>query len=126
MKQLKTKWLKDKLHWLEEETKQWIEFTDSELMRRSFELEDRIKLLENKLELASTPSDALEILKEKLSNSPNFSHGWHCNIAMACSDTFISSCIDSEELHRLSNETASRFMKLAFDIVTSNDMLSSE
>lgn len=51
----------------------------------------------------------------------SLAHGWHCNIAMACYDE-IREALDEvphEQAHIISNEVASRFMKLCFDVETS-------
>lgn len=63
-----------------------------------------------------TTKEAFAVLAEALKEDNNFAHGWHCNIAM--------SCYDAGATHKVANEGASRFMKLCFDVDTSNDMLS--
>jgi len=60
--------------------------------------------------------NAMETLSKAFREDPEYAHSWHCNLAMACKDAGAS--------HDVGNEAASRFMKLAFDADTSNDMLS--
>ena len=58
---------------------------------------------------------SLTILKHAMKDDPDYAHGWHCNIAMMC--------FDAGSPHAIANDAASRFMKLAFGVETSNDML---
>jgi hypothetical protein len=48
----------------------------------------------------------------------SYAHSWHCNIAMMCHDVLRGYGLDSDTAHRLGNDTASRFMKLCFDVKT--------
>ena len=52
----------------------------------------------------------------------SYAHSWHCNIAMMCHDAFIDADIVDEhctdDILKVSNEAASRFMKLCFDVET--------
>jgi len=52
----------------------------------------------------------------------SYAHSWHCNIAMAVYDSFGNEpelqVISHEAAHSMSNEAASRFMKLCFDVDT--------
>jgi len=60
--------------------------------------------------------EAMKTLKEAFQEDPEYAHGWHCNIAMACKDAGSD--------HEVGNEAATRFMRQLFDVETSNDMLS--
>jgi hypothetical protein len=60
---------------------------------------------------------AMNTLSEAFKNDPDYAHSWHCNIACMAMDAGAS--------HEVANEGASRFMKLAFDVVTS-DSISNE
>ncbi len=67
---------------------------------------------------------AMKALSQNLSNDDSYAHSWHCNIAMSFIDSFPNETpIPYEERHRIANEAASRFMKLAFDVEPNNDML---
>ncbi len=75
-----------------------------------------------------TTKQAFEVIKQAMiDDSPSakggYAHAWHCNIAMMCSDAMQSHkdiTIDtSTALHEASNDAASRFMKLCFDVDTS-------
>ena len=59
---------------------------------------------------------AMEVLSQRLKDDPDYAYSWHCNIAMACYDSMND--IDHEDRHTVSNEAASRFMKMAFDVDT--------
>lgn len=52
----------------------------------------------------------------------SYAHSWHCNIAMAFSDTLHEADIVDEycldEIHQVCNDAASRFMKLCFKVET--------
>lgn len=64
----------------------------------------------------------MDKLREAMIDDPSYAHGWHCNLAMAFSDELHSN--ESSDAHVICNDAASRFMKLCFDVETSNDMLS--
>ena len=74
--------------------------------------------------------DAINVLMKAFQNDPDYAHSWHCNIAGMCYDAMNNNepnvllpIIPEDQISRISNDAASRFMKLAFDVVTSNDML---
>ena len=53
----------------------------------------------------------------------SYAHSWHCNIAMMCSDAIHAAENDpvsstSKHIHNISNDAASRFMKLCFGVET--------
>jgi hypothetical protein len=58
-----------------------------------------------------TPAEAITILKTAMKADPHYAWSWHCNIAMAAYDAGVSL--------KIANFGAARFMKLAFDIDTS-------
>jgi len=66
--------------------------------------------------------EAFEMLKAAMQDDSGYAHGWHCNIAMMCYDAMHAAdivdenCVD--EIHSTSNDAASRFMKLCFDVKT--------
>ena len=78
-----------------------------------------------------TPKEAIEVLVEAFKNDPEYAFSWHCNIAMMCQDSMNdhaeksihSKAVWWSNFHEASNDAASRFMKLAFDVETSQDML---
>jgi hypothetical protein len=52
----------------------------------------------------------------------SYAHGWHCNIAMAVYDSFEHiDKISKNRKHEIGNEAASRFMKILFDVETTNE-----
>lgn len=53
---------------------------------------------------------AMTVLKEAFKQDPDYAHSWHCNIACMV--------MDAGADHKVANDGASRFMKLAFDINT--------
>ena len=67
---------------------------------------------------------AMSALKQAMRDDPDYAHGWHCNIAMACYDSMSKGTEERDDSEsyknrrRDSNEAASRFMKLCFDVVT--------
>ena len=74
-------------------------------------------------------SEAFEIIKQAMiDDNPNqsgsYAHTWHCNIAMMCSDAICSTnitdlgVISYDAVRKISNDAASRFMKLCFDVET--------
>jgi hypothetical protein len=77
-------------------------------------------------------AEAMEVIKQAMiddgpSELGSYAHSWHCNIAAMCSDAIHASGIasnDSNELiHEASNDAASRFMKLCFDVETGDGSL---
>ena len=67
---------------------------------------------------------AFEVLQKALQEDPSYAHSWHCNLAMSFKDSFLKGDrMSPESQHRVGNEGASRFMKLCFNVVTSNEML---
>ena len=70
-------------------------------------------------ETTITTMGAMDALRQAFKDDPDYAHSWHCNIAMACYDSFPEVATDCEKYqHEISNEAASRFMKLAFDVDT--------
>ena len=53
---------------------------------------------------------AMSTLKKAMIKDPDYAWGWHCNIAVMAQDAGVS--------HKVSNDGAARFMKLAFDVDT--------
>ena len=67
----------------------------------------------------ATITKELEAIKKAFQEDPELAHSWHCNIAMACYDSIPPQEEGSDLIpHDVANEAASRFMKLAFDVVT--------
>lgn len=74
--------------------------------------------------------EAFETIKQAMiddnpSELGSYAHSWHCNIAMMCSDAIHAGGKDpikstSKHIHNISNDAASRFMKLCFDVETKN------
>jgi len=74
----------------------------------------------------SDTAQAFETLRKALLNDDSFAHAWHCNLAMSFYDSMPMESFwfpDKSKHHAMANEGASRFMKLCFNIETSNDML---
>ena len=57
---------------------------------------------------------AVKTLSEAMENDPDYAHGWHCNLAVCAQDAGAT--------YDQGNDTASRFMKLAFGVTTSNEV----
>lgn len=74
--------------------------------------------------------EAFEVIRQAMiddnpSEQGSYAHSWHCNIAMACYDAIKDSHNDKQihthyEAHEVANDAASRFMKMCFDVETSN------
>jgi len=70
--------------------------------------------------------EAFEVIKcAMIDDSPSepgsYAHSWHCNIAMACFDAIKASDknqIGNKTASEISNDAASRFMRLCFDVET--------
>jgi len=62
----------------------------------------------------------LEMVKDEPSKQGSYAHSWHCNIAMMVYDSIMSEAkFSSKELaHKIGNESATRFMKLCFEVDT--------
>ena len=77
-----------------------------------------------------TVKQAMDVLKQAMiddnpSEKGSFAHSWHCNIAAMCTDAIyfetkglIHNCLQSDDVLKISNEAAARFMKCAFDVET--------
>jgi hypothetical protein len=64
--------------------------------------------------------DAMSALKKFMQKNPDYAHGWHCNISMAFY-RILPSGADLNTRHSSANKAASLFMRLVFDIETSNE-----
>jgi len=71
--------------------------------------------------------NAMDVIKQSMiddipSKKGSYAHGWHCNIAMMCYDAILDKdkSVGHTMAYKMGNEAASRFMKLAFDVVTTN------
>jgi len=72
--------------------------------------------------------EAFKVMQQAMADdSPSeggsYAHSWHCNIAMSCYDAMIKEWGDvgdiiHEDIHRIANDAASRFMKTCFDVET--------
>lgn len=72
-------------------------------------------------------ADAFEIIKKAMkddnpSEGGSYAHSWHCNIAMSVFDTLSRDITNNpypdDFKHVISNEAATAFMKLCFDVDT--------
>ena len=74
-------------------------------------------------------SKAFEVIKASMikdgpSEPGSIAHSWHCNIAMMCYDAirdhkpFNVHDKDHNDVLRVGNDAASRFMKICFDVET--------
>ncbi len=63
---------------------------------------------------------AMKTLKKAMKKDSAYAYSWHCNVAMMCYDAIQHELhiTDHYDAHRVGNEAASRFMKLAFDVDT--------
>ena len=69
-------------------------------------------------------AEAFETIKQAMiddepSKPGSYAHSWHCNIAMMCYDAMLECPGDGHDHHAIANDAASRFMKLCFDVETS-------
>ena len=65
---------------------------------------------------------AMDVLRKEMAADNglgSYAHGWHCNIAMMCHDAMLDAP-DYTDTHAIGNDAASRFMKLCFDVKTTN------
>ena len=75
-----------------------------------------------------TVEQAMNRLKLEMQDTElgSYAHSWHCNIAMMCSDAIANKTYDAPYgydhalTHKISNDAASRFMKLCFGVDTKN------
>ena len=79
---------------------------------REFELEQQLKFTDIE--------SAMDVLKKAFEKDPDYAYSWHCNVAMACYDTIMrrSEGISHERAHEISNDAASAFMRICFDVTT--------
>ena len=71
----------------------------------------------------SNVKNAFAVLEKEISadtEAGSYAHSWHCNIAMAAYDSMRSADVPfkHEDVHRIANEAASRFMRTCFDVET--------
>ena len=82
----------------------------------------------NSIEVAQ----AFEVIKKAMvddnpSEGGSYAHSWHCNIAMACYDAMMHAASKTDkffchdDVHKIANDGASRFMELCFGVETTND-----
>lgn len=64
---------------------------------------------------------AFEVLKQAMHDDFEFAWSWHCNIAMAFYDELGPLITPSGTSHEVANRAAARFMKLCFDVDTSQN-----
>ena len=69
--------------------------------------------------------ESMERLREHITADPSYAYSWHCNLAMAYFDAMPDSfwLPDDGELLKIANDGASRFMLIAFGVITSKNML---
>ncbi len=67
--------------------------------------------------------NSMKILSNEMKDTGlgSYAHSWRCNIAMSCYDSIMGFDDQIDWAHTISNEAASRFMSLCFDVETSND-----
>ena len=84
-----------------------------------------------------TVADAFAVIKKAMaddcpSEQGSYAHSWHCNIAMMCYDAMAEAASKTDELfshndaHAISNDAASRFMKLCFGVETKQETQTDE
>ena len=69
--------------------------------------------------------EAFAILKDAMQRDDAYAYGWHANIAMALYDNMPETfwMPDRKHWHKITNDAASAFMSRAFEVKTSDDML---
>lgn len=69
-----------------------------------------------------SPADAIKVLTAAMQDVElgSLAHAWHCNIAMAVYDSAPKG-LSHAKAHKMGNEAATRFMKLLFDVNTTNN-----
>jgi hypothetical protein len=76
-------------------------------------------------------AEAMAVIKQAMiddgpSELGSYAHVWHCNIAMACYDAIKEDFNKHGDInthiqtHLIANDAASRFMKLCFDVETTD------
>jgi len=92
-------------------------------MKKNDNLGDKIKKYDSTWKVA----EAFETVKKAMQDDTpieggSYAHAWHCNIAMCCYDTIREGVeeIPHEQAHAIANASASRFMKMCFDVETKN------
>jgi len=68
---------------------------------------------------------AMDTIKQAMTDDEpekpgSYAHSWHCNIAMMCHDAILAHDDKIDFAHKISNDAASRFMKLCFGVETTN------
>ena len=63
--------------------------------------------------------DAFDVVKKAMKDDPDLAWSWHCNIAMSFYDELGPMVEPSAVRHEVCNRAAARFMKLCFDVDTS-------
>jgi len=115
----------------------WAIYSEFDLLRLSeglYDVEGTVEYVDGGLEYGElkvadvcdekelTAKDAMQILKKEMqsegSDAGSYAHSWHCNIAMAAFYSLSVLISDHDKLRDRSNEAASRFMKLCFDVRT--------
>ena len=61
--------------------------------------------------------NAVTTLSKAFKEDNHFAYGWYSNIAMCCYDSIGESMMTHADALKIGREAASRFMKLAFDVV---------
>ena len=69
--------------------------------------------------MSNETKEAMQVLRTAIHNDEGYAISWHANIAMACYDSIPEDHSHHEDRHKIANEAAERFMKLAFNIDTS-------
>ena len=72
--------------------------------------------------------EAFAVLKKAIQTDASYAYSWHANIAMALYDELPETfwMPDKSHWHKITNQAAKHFMKRAFDVETSHDMLEHE
>lgn len=67
-------------------------------------------------------ANAMDVLTEAMQDVElgSLAHAWHCNIAMAVYDSCLYS-VGHDNAYDIGNEAATRFMKQAFGVATTNE-----
>ena len=118
---------------MKEPSKQSLELSaqcwcDEETENKTMDVELAVAFAK-RLDEKDTVQHAMKVLTKAMQDTElgSYAHGWHCNIAMMCYDAISSKTYDApygfdhELAHKIGNDAASRFMKICFDIKTTNE-----
>ena len=86
-------------------------------------LSDDIDFKSDDINNEDNVKNSIEILTSEMQDTElgSYAHSWHCNLAMASYDAIMSFDDQIDWAHDISNDAASRFMRLLFNVNTKNE-----